>query len=318
MIIFLYGHDTYRAGQKAKEIIAGYEDIHKSGLNLRFFDFEDSAFGDFKNAAESVSMFNEKKLLVLKNSFCSKDFVNDFLSWGGKEGIAVSKDIICLFMEVTADKSSDIFKWLAGNARCQEFNELKGTKLKNWSVDFAKQKGILMESIVAERLIFYTGGDLYALHNEISKIASYVLERSGSKTATEGDLNILIKPKLETHIFSLVDSFVEKDKKKALRLLHGHIEAGDNEMMIFSMIQTQFINIAAIKDLIDAGEKDSYRISKILGIHPYVAKKGMWQSARMDKREIKNIYKKFVDTEIKVKTSELSLKSGMENLLFES
>ena len=65
MIIFLYGQDTYRSCQKLKEIIGHYKEIHKSGLNLRYFDRGNLNFQDFKSETETLSIFREKKLVVL-------------------------------------------------------------------------------------------------------------------------------------------------------------------------------------------------------------------------------------------------------------
>ena len=73
MIIFLYGPDTYRSRQKLNEIIEHYKKVHKSGLNLKYFDLQKSSYQDFKDEIQQASMFKEKKLLVLKNIFSNPD-----------------------------------------------------------------------------------------------------------------------------------------------------------------------------------------------------------------------------------------------------
>src|SRR4030042_1330704 len=79
MIIFLYGQDTYRSRQKLNGIIEQYKKIHKSGLNLRYLDGQNLDFQDFKEEMQSLSMFKEKKLMVLENSFSNIDFKERFL-----------------------------------------------------------------------------------------------------------------------------------------------------------------------------------------------------------------------------------------------
>ena len=69
MIFFLYGQDVYRSRAKLREIIEHYKKARKSGLNLKVFDFKKADFQDFKDVIRSVSMFNEKKLIILKNAF---------------------------------------------------------------------------------------------------------------------------------------------------------------------------------------------------------------------------------------------------------
>ena len=69
MIIFLYGQDTYRSRQKLNEIIEQYKKVHKSGLNLRYLDCGKLSFQDFNDETRQTSMFKEKKMVILTNSF---------------------------------------------------------------------------------------------------------------------------------------------------------------------------------------------------------------------------------------------------------
>ncbi len=68
MIIFLFGQDVYRSHQKLGEIIENYRKIHKSGLNLRYVDGEDFDLEGVKNESQTISMFDEKKLIIFKNA----------------------------------------------------------------------------------------------------------------------------------------------------------------------------------------------------------------------------------------------------------
>ena len=82
MIIFIYGPDTYRLNQKLDEIIGQYQKIHKSGLNLRYFDLleNDISFSNFLDEFGQTSMFKEKKLIIIKNIFSRSMFEEKFLS----------------------------------------------------------------------------------------------------------------------------------------------------------------------------------------------------------------------------------------------
>ncbi len=63
MIIFLYGQDTYRSHQKLNEIIEHYKKIHKSGINLKYFDGANLNSQDFQDEIRQTSMFDEKKII---------------------------------------------------------------------------------------------------------------------------------------------------------------------------------------------------------------------------------------------------------------
>jgi len=57
MTILLFGPDTYRLRQKLQEIVENYKKIHKSGLNLKFFDGKELSFEGFQDEISSCPMF---------------------------------------------------------------------------------------------------------------------------------------------------------------------------------------------------------------------------------------------------------------------
>ena len=74
MTIFLYGQDTYRSRKKLNEIIANYKKVHKSGLNLIYFEGKDLDFEGVLSEIQQASIIVGKKMLVLKNVFSNADF----------------------------------------------------------------------------------------------------------------------------------------------------------------------------------------------------------------------------------------------------
>ena len=120
MIIFLYGPDTYRSRQKLNEIIEHYKKIHKSGLNLKYFDLQKSSYQDFKDEIQQASMFKEKKLLVLKNIFSNPDFKIKFLEQG--KNFVKSDDIILIYEENKISESDSFSKFLKRKGNLRNLN----------------------------------------------------------------------------------------------------------------------------------------------------------------------------------------------------
>ncbi len=107
MLIFLYGQDTYRSRQKLNGIIEQYKKIHKSGLNLKYFDGQKIDFQDIKDEIQSISMFEEKKLMVLENPFSSSDFKEKFLE--NSERFLNSKNMILFYEQNNASFFKKLF-----------------------------------------------------------------------------------------------------------------------------------------------------------------------------------------------------------------
>jgi len=179
MVILLYGEDSYRSRQKLNEIIEHYKSIHKSGMNLKYFEGKDLNLEDLKEEFRQTSMFDEKKLLVVNDVFSNGDFKEKFLK--NQKEILDSKDVIVLFYNDGIPKDEQFLKFLKLKADCQEFKPLKGESLRVWlKKEFADyQTDISPEA--QELLINFVGNDIWQLSNEIKKLVSYRAPHSGAK-----------------------------------------------------------------------------------------------------------------------------------------
>ena len=130
MIIFIYGQDSYRSRQKLNEIIEHYKKTHKSGLNLRHFDFKKDDYQNFKDQIFSISMFKEKKLAILENIIENKEFKEKFLEDAKK--FTKLKDIILFYEEKEIPEKDKLLQFVAKFGKIQEFKLLEGRQLKNW------------------------------------------------------------------------------------------------------------------------------------------------------------------------------------------
>ena len=310
MIIFLYGPDTYRSRQKLNEIIEHYKKIHRSGLNLRYFEAGNLNFQDFKNEVETVSMFREKKLVVLKDIFSNKDFQEEFLKQGEK--FVNSANIILIYEKKEIDKKNSFLKFLKKNSESQEFELLEGQRLKNWvKKEFEKYQAQIDLKVIDE-LINFVGSNLWQMESEIKKLVNY---KNGQKIKRE-DVELLVRPKIETDIFKTIDAISEKKKSRALTLLHQHLEKGDAPLYLLAMINFQFRNLLEIKDLI---EKNTpyYRIINQSKLHPFVVKKSYQQAQKFTLQQLKKIYQKIFETDLNIKTGKMEPETAIDLLITE-
>ncbi|MFW6283542.1 MAG: DNA polymerase III subunit delta [Minisyncoccales bacterium] len=310
MIIFLYGEDTYRSRQKLNEVIKGYKKTHGSGLNFKVLDLKKNSYEKFKNDCSSVSMFEEKKLFVLKNVFDNKSFQKKFLK--NKKEYLNSNNIIVFYSKKKGDKRKKFFKFLTKKAKTQEFKPLKGEKLSSWIEKEIKNKGAEISSKGLETLTDYIQNDLWRASNEINKLVNY---KNGKKIRKE-DVVLLVKPKIKTDIFETIDALAKQNKKKAFRLIHKHLEDGDSPLYLLSMINYQFRNLLSIKDLKERGVSYS-KFKKITGLHPYVIKKSNNQAGKFKIKELKKIYNQILIVDQKIKTGKVKAETGLDLLIEE-
>lgn len=306
MIIFLYGKDTYRMREKLKEIIERYKKIHKSGLNLKYFD----DFTNFEEGIRQTSMFKEKKLAVVTNIFANPDFKEKF--YQSKKDFLSSEDIILIYEEKEFNKNNSLFKFLKKNAKSQEFKFLTGQGLKTWIKKEFDRYETKIDPGVLEKLIEYIGNDLWQMSNEIRKLASF----RNNKIVKAEDIELLVRSRIETDIFKTIDAIADKNKKQALNLLHKHLEKGDSPLYLLSMINYQFRNLLIVKDLIEK-QKPYNIILKRSGLHPFVVKKSYYQSQKFTFQELKKIFQKIFETDLNIKTGQVQPEIALDLLIAE-
>jgi len=297
--------------EKLKEIVEHYKKIHKSGLNLRSFDCRESnkpVFSGFKDNVCQISMFKEKKLVIITNAFFDADFKEKFLKEAKK--FLESGDVILFYEQGEVNKKEKLFKFLKKNAKCQEFEALSGQKLKNWVKKEIEKRKIKINQEALETLCDYVSSDLWRMSNEIDKLASF---RRGGAVEIE-DVRALVKPRIETDIFKTIDAVSQKNKKYALELLHKHLKKGDSPSYLLTMINYQFRNILIVKDFIE--RRYPYgAILKKSGLHPFVVKKSYFQSQKFSFSGLKKIYRNIFQADLDIKTGRIGPETALDLLI---
>jgi len=299
MIVFLYGSDSYRSRQKLNEIIEENKKVHKNSLNLRVFDCQVADFFDFKNELETISMFDDKKLVILKNIFSNSQFGESFLVYK-KKLLTDKKNIIVAYQDQEPDKRKVLYKFLKENAKCQEFESLEGQQLLNWAKKELEKLNAKIEPNALEELIISVGPDLWRLSNEINKLANF----KKGQTITQKDVNNLVQSESETNIFKTIEAIARKNRKQALILLHEHLEKGEQPLYLLTMINYQFRNILMLKDLLEKRVQYSL-LAKKTGLHPFVISKTYHICQNFSLPQLKKIYRKIFQIDLDIKTGKI-------------
>jgi len=306
MIFLLYGQDNYSSKEKLREMVEQYKS-QKKGLDLKYLENPD--FFDLVQENQQSSIFNEKKLLVVTNAFLDKTFKEKFQK--EYKGLVESQNIV-VFLEDKLAANDAILKIFKGYGKLQDFPLLSGEKLKKWvKGKFTSLKANISLSAL-NKLLEFSDGDLWLLENEIKKLAAF----GGDKSVEEGDVELLVKGKIETDIFKTIDAIAQKNKRVALILLHNHIDKGEAPLYLLSMINFQFRNLLAVKDLIEKG-KPYYAIPKLTKLHPFVVKKSYESAQRFTYPELKKIYQKIFEVDLSIKTGKLKPETALDMFISE-
>ncbi len=308
MIIFLHGEDNYRLNRKLKEIIEKYKKTHKSGLNLRLFNAKNQEYKEFLSQLNTISMFLEKKLLIINNFFSKKEFQEIFIK--NIEPMLKNENVIIIYEKDKIDKRTKSFKDLIKKTESQEFELLDNIKIQAWIEKEIKKMGGKIEKEAVLSLINYIGNDLWALSNELQKIINF----RNKELIKKEHIQLLIKPKIETDIFRTIEAIAKQDNKTALSLIEKHLEKGDSPLYLLSMINFQFRNMLIVKDFMEH-HKPYNVILKKSGLHPFVVRKSYEHCSKFSFSELKKIYQEIFEIDLDIKTGKIDPIIALERLI---
>jgi DNA polymerase-3 subunit delta len=327
MIIFLYGEDEFRSREKLAEIKNKFfkkNPDSPSGL----FDFSEKSWNadDIITKISSGGLFSSKRLAIIKDIISSgKEYedgkLENFLKAEAKNQ---KSDLIFIFWEgAKVKKSGKLYKFLQKIAKCQEFEMLEGAKLKNWiSLEFKKigGEGISVDQEAVERLIIFVGNDLNLLSREIEKLVNFSAKggsasggKSKGKISVE-DVERLVKSKIDTDIFKTVDALARGDKRTALKLLHDHLEAGEDPYYLLSMYFYQFRNLVKVKPLAEKSESPA-GIAARLKMHPFVARKSLDQCRNFSWSRLKALYNELCEIDFASKIGKTDIELALDKFV---
>ncbi|MAF20666.1 MAG: DNA polymerase III subunit delta [Parcubacteria group bacterium] len=309
MIILLYGEDTFRQREKLNEIIEQYQAKHQSGLDLMRFREEDLNFDKFRQKVEVVSMFDEKKLIVLENLFNKKDFQEDFFEYLKKSKLKDNQDILVVIYQSGKLPQADFKRRVSMS---EEFSPLDNLALARWVKKEVDKNKVSISQGAIRKLIIYTGNDLWQISNELNKLIDY----KKGQLIDEQDIDLLVKAKIDTNIFKAIDALAQRDKKTAFRLLHEHLSQGDNEIYLLSMFIYQLRTLLRLKDLTEKGTP-FYNLAKQSGLHPFVVRKSAQQLKNFSLDQLKRIYQYLMKIDWELKTGQIDGPTALDLLIAE-
>jgi len=226
MIILFFGKDEYRIREKIREFSEAHKDKNKSQPST----LTNPNIEEIRREMLSVSMFKEKKLVIVRNFSVSDNFLTQV------DLFKDSPNILLLISE------NDI------NIDCkkQEFDLLTSQELKKWIQQKVEKMGGIINNDSLSMLIEYIGNDLWRMENEIKKLVNY-----SSSILTE-NVKKLVRDRNEINIFETISAIARKNKKEALQSIRKHLDRGDAPIYILAMFAFQ------VRKIISAKEKGMY------------------------------------------------------------
>ena len=304
MIYVLYGKIDYLIEKNLKNIIndSHIEDIIK-------YDLETDSLTKILNDANSISIFSEKKIIIVYNSY--------IFTGSTKKGIEQNVELLEAYLNNINEDTTIIF--IVNNEKLDERKKI--TKLIK-KVGLVKEyndvdtisvvKNLFDDYTISNDLIKYlierVGDNLPLLHTEIEKIKIY---KNSDKTITKEDINNLTVKSLEVNNFKLIDAIITKNKTLAYELYNERIKLNEEPIAIIIAIANQIRIMYQVKQLYLNGYTEN-NIAKLLNIHPYRVKLAAQNSRKYDEHILIDYLKQLSDLDINIKNGNIDKNLGLE------
>lgn len=305
MIYVLYGTQDYLIDKKIKELT---KNIDK--LEIDEFDLENNTTKQIIDAASTFSLFSLNKTIIVRNSFVfssNKKGIDDKdinLLQKYIENPNENTTIIFVVSNEKLDARKKIVTLVKKNGTVLEFNEIKN--INSLVNEMVKPYKININQI--NLLINRVGDNLYILENEIEKLKTY---KNDDLLITNDDIVNVINKSVNTDIFHLIDSIINKNMDEALECYYELIKIGEEPIKILILLANQFRLMYQVKEL----SKKGYRIFDIMDLldqKQYPIQKAIQKGYNYDSKILLEYLDKLAILDSGIKNGKIDKNTGLE------
>ena len=335
MIIFFYGANDFFSRQKIKELKDKFiREIDPDEHSISVISGRTADFREIIDATRTGSLFTKKRLIIIEEIFLnSKKTVITSLRSHLEENSEESSDNILVFHnpEIKNEKNrivktgangnenflvaeeKKLFDYLQKQKFVQEFKALTPFQAADWARKESAAAGLRLSNLAAQELMSLTGGDLWQLRNELNKLIHYT-QAKGQPEISASDVKEMVEGKFSDNIFNLTDAWGGKNLKLAAALLEDQFSLSAAPEYLTSMLLRHFKIMLQVKEAQLSGKKEN-EIATQIGLHPFVAKKSLSQSARFPVEQLRQIIRRLTEIDYSFKSGKGEIKLMLNLLL---
>jgi DNA polymerase-3 subunit delta len=308
MLYLIGGDNLYQSSQRLEELKEEFLNRFNGVIQIINAD-EINNFQEVVNNVESISLFNQEKLLIIKRLQQSKKFIQE----QALDFLQSTKNYNLIFWENRAlDKRKRIYKFIKKKGVVEEFNKLGYAQLKSWLSRFIGER-VDCEPIAVDDLLYKVGDSQMQLSYTASNLIDLVKARGQRKLQRE-HIEMFVDKTTEENIWEFIDAISESNKAKALDITERFLREKGDFVMIVGMLARQFRILSLVKFLTEK-KKNFAEISSTLKLHPFVIRKALIHCKNFTFTQLRKLYKKLVKTDLVVKQGRFEEKLALDLLI---
>ncbi len=306
-IYLLYGSESYMLNWSRRRLVKA---LVPETDDMNFSCFEDKSLDIEKiiEIADTMPFFAERRVLLIKDSGYFKN-ANERLK---KYLPSLPATTVMIFSEKEVRKGKGtVYDYVSTAGRCVEYSTLDRKDIERNVVGLLKREGRTMQRPTFDYFLDRVGLQMQDISVELEKLICYT---QGREMISREDIDAVVSPRLEEHVFDLTNAIAEKKRKTALDTYYEMMALKTQPMGVITLLSRQFNRLLLIKNMRAKG-LDRARVAKTLGISERAIPINERLASRFTMEELKQALADCIEAEEAVKSGRMSDKLSLETLI---
>lgn len=305
------------AGESNQLINGQIKDIIGDCPNIIFADYNNLCIDDILAEASYYSMFNDKKVIVVKNAnFFSSDKITEENSNKLLNYFSHPNDLTTLIFTINnkLDMRKKITKEIKNKHKLINISNLNIRDINILVKDMFKKDGFIIDEESINYIITNNANNYDLIYNEVNKIKLYY--NNPCKILYDDVINIVAKS-LDTNNFKFVEFIVNKEIKQAFKLYEDLKLLKVEPLALISLIAREYRLMLFAKLL----RHEHYMINDIcveLNIQEWQLDKIIRNSNKYKTKEIEDRLIELANLDLNIKSGKIDKWLGLAKFIVDS
>lgn len=278
----IYGNEAYLR-KYYKNLLKEALVTEGDNLNYSYFEGNNISMDEVAALVLTMPFMAEHRVIVVENSgwFAKGNEASSLVSSIENMG----DDVVVVFVEEKAEKSSKLFKAVAKAGVCEEYahmDEKSQGQLVRWLTGYAASAQKNMSPDTAAYLISEAGYDMLLLSNEMDKLIAWCMDK---EKITASDVDTVCTHQVNNKIFDMITAISNHRQKEALRLYYDLLTLRESAFHILSLLVRQYTQMVQVKDLLNKNYSN-FEIAGKIGSQDWIVKRLAGSVRNLTKQQI--------------------------------
>lgn len=310
-VYFIFGDEPFLIDQCVNRFKYGLLDENSLDFNYSLFYAGDADIFAIKDTVETLPVFTQRRVVILKNANELKDS-----EWAELESLfknPVDSTVFVLFAD-KIDKRKKVFKNIIETAHAIEFKKPYDNEIPRWINYYAGQFGLKLTQSAVHRVHRLVGNNLSEIYAQLEKIKIYL---DGATAVDAEHVNAVVSNSREESVFDFTKAVGQKDRVRALEQIVTLLDQGQSEVGIVNLLARHMRILLTVRTGLDQGIGGA-KLANLANVSPYFVDEYAAQAKVWPVRKLEDSLVLLGETDKALKSSPLSSHIWLENLVLKS